>query len=313
MQRKSSFETDAMYMQQRIGLKLAQKPVLTQSLRQLVKLLALNKLDLKEEIQQELLENPVLEISAENTERETSLQEAVENEAQRNGEDRASAESSSDQADSSEGDHTEPGDVFNEIDLGQFFEDYLDPGPRGPAPEVIDKPTFETFLSSPVTLTDHLFWQLSLTPCPAPVQAAAEAVIGNLNEDGYLTVDLAEIAHEAQVSEEYAAKALDLVQQFDPLGVAGRDLQDCLMIQLRASDADKGVAGAIVEHCWDEMQEGQNVALMAQRLGRPASHIEIALHVIRGLDPRPGNATTAPRPALWNPTCNSQKHRKGFA
>ncbi|MEZ5395061.1 MAG: hypothetical protein R2724_19880 [Bryobacterales bacterium] len=310
MQRKSSFETDAMYMQQRIGLKLAQKPVLTQSLRQLVKLLALNKLDLKEEIQQELLENPVLEISAENTERETSLQEAVENEAQRNGEDRASAESSSDQADSSEGDHTEPGDVFNEIDLGQFFEDYLDPGPRGPAPEVIDKPTFETFLSSPVTLTDHLFWQLSLA-LPRSGASGSRGRHWQSQRRRLLTVDLAEIAHEAQVSEEYAAKALDLVQQFDPLGVAGRDLQDCPMIQLRASDADKGVAGAIVEHCWDEMQEGQNVALMAQRLGRPASHIEIALHVIRGLDPRPGSATTAEARAV-EPDVQFAKTPEGF-
>ncbi|MCB1021621.1 MAG: RNA polymerase factor sigma-54 [Bryobacterales bacterium] len=301
-----------MYLQQRIGLKLAQKPVLTQSLRQLVKLLALNKLDLKEEIQQELLENPVLEISAENSERETSLQEAVEIEAQRNGADRASSEGTSDQADASEGDHTEPGDVFNEIDLGQFFEDYLDPGPRGPAPEVIDKPTFETFLSSPVTLTDHLLWQLSLTPCPAPVQAAAEAVIGNLNEDGYLTVDVAEIAHEAGVSEAQATKALELVQQFDPLGVAGRDLQDCLLIQLRATDADKGVAGMIVEHCWDEMQEGQNVALMAQRLGRPASHIEIALHVIRGLDPRPGQRYNGAEARAVEPDVQFAKTPEGF-
>src|SRR5690606_32054926 len=117
----------AMYMQQRLGLKLAQKPVLTQSLRQLVKLLALNKLELKEEIQQELLENPVLEIAADNSTRETSLEEAVEIQAEINGAERPSGDSSPDQPELLEGDRAEPGDVFNEIDLGQFFEDYLDP------------------------------------------------------------------------------------------------------------------------------------------------------------------------------------------
>ena len=301
-----------MYMQQRLGLKLAQKPVLTQSLRQLVKLLALNKLELKDEIQQELLENPVLEISADNSTRETSLEEAVEIEAERNGAERPLIEPSADQPDLPEGDRSEPGDVFNEIDLGQFFEDYLDPGPRGPAPEVIDKPTFETFLSSPVTLTDHLFWQLSLTPCSSAVQAAAEAVIGNLNEDGYLTVDLQEIAREAEVSEQVAAEALELVRQFDPLGVAATDLQDCIMLQLRAADADTGVAGKIVASCWDEMQNGQNVKLMAQRLGRPASHIEIALHVIRSLDPRPGQRYNATEARAVEPDVQFAKTPEGF-
>jgi RNA polymerase sigma-54 factor len=299
-------------MQQRIGLKLAQKPVLTQSLRQLVKLLALNKLELKEEINQELLENPVLELASESPGNETSLQEAVENEAEQNGADPSSKEASPDKPDAAEGDAAEPGDVFNEIDLGAFFEDYLDPGPRGPAPEVIDKPTFETFLSSPVTLTDHLFWQLSLTPCSEQVHAAAEAVIGNLNEDGYLTTDLPEIAREAEASEQIAAEALALVQQFDPLGVAARDLRDCLMIQLRAGDADNGVAGMIVEQCWDEMRNGQNVAAMAGHLARPADHIETALHVIRALDPRPGQRYNADETRAVEPDVQFAKTPEGF-
>ncbi len=301
-----------MYMQQRIGLKLAQKPVLTQSLRQLVKLLALNKLELKEEINQELLENPVLELSSESDSGEASLQEAVETQAESNGADPSSKEASQDKPETGEGDASEPGDVFNEIDLGAFFEDYLDPGPRGPAPEIIDKPTFETFLSSPVTLTDHLFWQLSLTPCSDAVHAAAEAVIGNLNEDGYLTVDLAEIAREAEVSQEIAEQALALVQQFDPLGIAARDLRDCLMIQLRSSDAHSGVAGMIVAQCWDHMQNGQDVAAMGAVLGRPADHIEIALHVIRGLDPRPGQRYNSSEARTVEPDVQFAKTPEGF-
>ena len=90
---------------------------------------------------------------------------------------------------------TEAGDPFDEIDFNAFFNDYLDPGPHTPfAMEVIDRPSFETFLSQPTTLTDHLLWQLSLSLASETVSNTVEAVIGNLNEDGYLTSPLEEVA-----------------------------------------------------------------------------------------------------------------------
>src|SRR5690606_31182138 len=170
---------EAMLMQQRLGLKLAQKPVLTQSLRQLVKLLALNKLELKEEIVQELEENPVLELNTDAGPAEASLEQAAEAEEAR------------------ESDHAgdSPGEAFEDIDLASFFDDYLDAGPRGPASELtVEKASFETFLSKATTLLDHLQWQLSMTDASEEVRAAAEEIIGNLNEDGYLTIALEEIA-----------------------------------------------------------------------------------------------------------------------
>src|SRR5215475_14617603 len=78
-------------------------------------------------------------------------------------------------------------DSFEEIDFGSFFKDYLDPGFRSPGEfEEIERPSFENFLSKPSTLTDHLMWQLGSIPTRPPVREAAELVIGNLNEDGYL-------------------------------------------------------------------------------------------------------------------------------
>src|SRR5512146_3209935 len=77
-------------------------------------------------------------------------------------------------------------DSFEEIDFGSFFRDYLDPGYRSPDLEAIEKPSFENFLSKPGTLTDHLEWQLGAMNVPEDVVEAAELVIGNLNEDGYL-------------------------------------------------------------------------------------------------------------------------------
>ena len=220
-----------MLMQQRLGLRLAQKPVLTQSLRQLVKLLALNKLELKEEIVQELEENPVLEINTEAESSETSLEQAAEAEEARE----------------SETAETEiAGEAFDDIDLASFFDDYLDAGPRGPAPEVVEKPSFEMFLSKATTLTDHLNWQLGMTDTSDEVHAAGEELIGNLNEDGYLTISPEEVAASAGISLSQVSDALALVQEMDPLGVAAVDLQDCLLIQLRSADASEGVAGLIV-------------------------------------------------------------------
>src|SRR6266536_6712075 len=85
-------------------------------------------------------------------------------------------------------------DPFDEIDFGSYFDEYLDPGYKSPAAENVEKPSFETFLSAPVTLGDHLRSQLSVSVMPDLVRFAAESVIGNLNEDGYLSASLEEIA-----------------------------------------------------------------------------------------------------------------------
>src|SRR5262249_32775832 len=85
-------------------------------------------------------------------------------------------------------------DPFEEIDFGSVFDDYLDPGYKSPASEVIEKPSFETFLATPTSLSDHLSWQLSLVNAKENVARAADLIIGNLNDGGYLTVSLEEIA-----------------------------------------------------------------------------------------------------------------------
>ncbi len=83
----------------------------------------------------------------------------------------------------------EPKDPFNEIDFGSYFQDYLDPGYRTqPEYEDSEKPSFENFLSQPTTLSDHLAWQLGALTLEPELAIAAEFVIGNLDEDGYLTV-----------------------------------------------------------------------------------------------------------------------------
>jgi hypothetical protein len=89
---------------------------------------------------------------------------------------------------------TDSTDPFDEIDFGTYFDEYLDPGYKSPASENVEKPSFETFLSSPVTLADYLHSQLSVLVMSEEVRDAADCIIGNLDENGYLTTSLEEIA-----------------------------------------------------------------------------------------------------------------------
>jgi RNA polymerase sigma-54 factor len=154
-------------------------------------------------------------------------------------------------------------DPFDEIDFGSYFQDYLDPGFRSPNNyEEIEKPSIENFLSAPATLSDHLFWQLGALSLSPAVREAAEYIIGNLNEDGYMTATdeelLAGYLHEqmgpetgeagrdihtrvaelppamAERARGHLAAALDVVRQLDPIGVGTRDLRECLLVQVEA-------------------------------------------------------------------------------
>ena len=164
-----------MLLQPKLNLKVSQRQVLTPGLVQMVSVLALNKLELKEMINTEMVENPVLEELEESA---VTLDERVgmEGDRERSAEEIAAA-----------GERVEK-DPFDEIDFGSYFQDYLDPGFRTSSNfEEYDKPSFENFLSQPSTLSDHLAWQLGSLTLSPEVRAATELVVGNLNEDGYLT------------------------------------------------------------------------------------------------------------------------------
>jgi RNA polymerase sigma-54 factor len=261
-------------LQPRLNVKVAQRQILTPSLVQMVSVLALNKLELKEMIDAEMVENPVLEEIDESvptldeiTSREERLERGAEETA------------------------APPKDIFNEIDFGSYFQEYLDPGYRTqPEYEESEKPSFENFLSQPTTLSDHLAWQLGALNLESRLEAAAEFVVGNLDGDGYLAAsedELVEALGHALTSASLngAAKkngaaatdgtappngteeasgiaamdggaaangtaansaaapdtirdllrcAVDLVQHLDPAGVGARDLRECLALQIGA-------------------------------------------------------------------------------
>lgn len=353
-------------LQNKLNLKVAQKQILTPGLVQMVSVLALNKLELKEMINTEMVENPVLE------ELDSSvplLDEVAGREEARDREARDTVE----QRDHAENGEAAPAeekkDPFDEIDFGSFFRDYLDPGYRSTGDlEDIERPSFENFLSKPATLTDHLLWQLGSVSVRPEVYAAAELVIGNLNEDGYLTASEDELLGVAQKREsepetleaeanpasepsnnnhehgnlqlvvshvpsennaslkpngftpvlqftrEDLREAIALIQNFDPVGVASRDLRECLLVQLKYLQKTRDLEGSedpendeviedavrVVEDQLHFLQNKQYKEI-ARAIMRPLEAVIQAHEFIRTLDPKPGLRYNKIEPKLIEP------------
>lgn len=278
----------------------------------MVTLLQLNKLELREMISQELSENPILEEGLATEEDELTSQEIqgllekerVANPADQSlldalhgGGEAGEAEESTRTAAGSDatdaraaGDEAESpkdADPFEEIDFGEFFNDYLDPGYRTSAPEQSEGPTFETFLSNPVNLGDHLRAQLSVEVLNEGLRAAAEAVIGNLDDNGYLGSSVEELAESEAIPLAVMEEGLRVVQLLDPSGVAARNLRECLLLQLADLAEEDSLAWRMVEdHI--ELLDGRHSKELCRALSASSEEIDAALELIRTLDPMPG-------------------------
>jgi len=203
-------------LQHKLSVKLSQRQILTPGLVQMVSVLALNKLELKDMINSEMVENPVLE------ELEDSVPLIDEVGRKEEDRERLTTKTSTEEAPIV----AEKKDPFEEIDFGSFFQDYLDPGYRTRGEmEEIERPSFENFLSKPTTLTDHLAWQLGALSLRGEVREAAEQIIGNLNEDGYLIATDEEMLGIAPPAppEADAATARNIVSEAQALGLGMSD------------------------------------------------------------------------------------------
>jgi RNA polymerase sigma-54 factor len=312
----------------RLQLKVAQKQILTPGLVQMVTVLQLNRLELKEMITQEIVKNPVLEESTDEPGEEITPEELLPlleaepvldpadrqileaavlsgaNAVDGNSPDVAingnlfpDAEESAAAAVVAEAETVAANDPlaeapaatdpFDEIDFGSFFDEYLDPGYKSPASESVEKPSFETFLSAPVTLGDHLRSQLSVSLVSDQIRNAAESIIGNLDEYGWLSASLEEIASAGEHTIEQVEEALRVVQSLDPAGVGASNLRECLLLQIESMNGKGGVAWQIVSN-HIRLLETRQYKEIAKQLGRPMEHVEIAVRMIQHLNPRPG-------------------------
>ena len=255
-----------MAISQKLHTKLVQKLILTPSLQQAIKLLPMSTLELSELLNQEMVENPLLE--------EVPTEELQPVEAAQ---------------DKQEEKEKEKTDTWDDQDYEYFFGDYLDDGYRPHTPtEVKELPPIENTLSTSTSLADHLLWQLSMQTDDPLLREIGEAIIGNLDDDGQLVATVEELAAMGPWPIEDVERALKLVQSFDPIGIAARDLQECLLLQIRHLGLEGTPTEKIVtEHL--RLLQGHNVPEIAKRLGMSIEDLKEHIEVIRHLDPKPGS------------------------
>src|SRR5271166_5667262 len=290
-------------LQHKLSVKLSQRQILTPGLVQMVSVLALNKLELKDMINSEMVENPVLE------ELEDSVPLIDEVGRKEEELDRATTKTSTEENPITA---VEKKDPFEEIDFGSFFQDYLDPGYRTRGEmEEIERPSFENFLSKPTNLTDHLAWQLGALSLRREVREAAEQIIGNLNEDGYLIASDEEMLgvappappeSDAEAARSIASEAQALgLEQAEPTGEAasedtdpGADLSPTEVDELlEASSGTSELSGADVSA---EISPTEVDSLLSARLSTDSSFPGHNGNAAAAAAPAPDPVSAPPRP-----------------
>ncbi|MEO5895498.1 MAG: RNA polymerase factor sigma-54 [Vicinamibacterales bacterium] len=254
---------------QKLHTKLVQKLILTPSLQQAIKLLPMSTLELADLLNQEMVENPLLE--------EVETEELQPAEQQQQQPEKPTEEKPAEK------------DTWDDADYEYFFGDYLDDGYRSRQPqEVKELPPIENTLSTAASLADHLMWQLSLQTSDEKLKEIGGAIIGNLDDDGYLVASVEEIAAMGDWPVGEVEKALQHLQTFDPIGVCARDLQECLWLQLR----HLGLEGTVTEKIITEhlrLLQNHQVPEIARKLGVAIEDLREHVEIIRNLDPKPGS------------------------
>ena len=269
-----------MAFEQKLQLKLAQKLILTPALQQAIKLLPMTTLELVDLVTQEVVENPLLE--------EVSAEELQQTDAA------AQVDKSDPDPEPTKDTH----DTWDDADYAYFFGEYLDPGYRPRvAREFKELPPIENTLSTTTSLTDHLTWQLSALADGEPLQGIGTAIIGNLDGDGYLVTSIDELATMGDWPETEVERVLAVVQGFDPIGVAARDLRECLLLQLRQLGLEQTPSYVIVrDHL--RLLENHRLPELARVLDLPIDDVKEHIAIIRRLEPKPG-ARHNPSPSQY--------------
>ncbi|MEM8607604.1 MAG: RNA polymerase factor sigma-54 [Myxococcota bacterium] len=251
-------------------LKLSQQLIMTPQLQQAIKLLQMSRMELSELVQEELLENPMLEEGAELRDSRAPQTEEVEAPPQ---------------------DPTEAKKA--EIDWERYVENYTEQAPMPTVRRNDDElPGLEATLSSAEDLTDHMGWQLRMGEFMDDERRFGALVIGNLNDNGYLKIEgtapediVPRLAAEAGMDPEDAEEVLRMIQQFDPIGVAARSLEECLTIQAVHFEMDELVLNVIANHLSD--LEKRHYPAVAKALGCPLEEVYDVAQIIAELEPRP--------------------------
>jgi RNA polymerase sigma-54 factor len=291
-------------------LKLSQQLVMTPQLQQAIKLLQLSRMELCDMVRDEMLENPILEDSVESASEQAKAAETPA-EADGNGADvervgeteMPVAEIRDDKVDTTP--EVKADNNSNEAVNDFDWEGYLDnQAAAAPMPSYKSSneelPSLESSLTRGTSLFDHLEWQLKLSHFTLEEDGIGMLIIGNLTPDGYLEDPLEDLAEEAGVSMALAESVLARIQEFDPVGVGARSLEECLLIQARHIGADdEVVVGIITKHLSN--LEKKNYQAIAKDLNQPLDEIYEAAKVLKNFDPKPGRQYSSEEPTYITP------------
>ncbi len=290
-----------MALELRQNLKLSQQLVMTPQLQQAIKLLQLSRLELVETIQQELEINPVLEEGLSQEEGSDSAPDQPDGPTGNGGEDDFPLPEPERTAEV----EMESTSALGEIDWGNYINEYA--GEQGDggygaaaARDDDDLPSRLDILSTRPSLQTHLTWQLNLSRINEEEREVGQFIIGNLDANGFLIIDQAEIESQTGCRPATAAKMLALIREMDPAGVGAADLGHCLLLQLeRLGWADSLAARIVRNHL--NLLETRNYAGIAKATGRSPEDAAAAVEIITGLNPRPGRIYSDEEPVYIIP------------
>jgi RNA polymerase sigma-54 factor len=266
-----------MALELRQQLKLAQKLVMTPQLRQAIKLLQLNRLELTDALQTEMEQNPLLEEAVDLPDNNINPESLSAEEITELPEAAATSQVAGD-------DPSSVGEVNWEDYANNFDSDFSFARETPPA----DAPSQFDFISATPGLDSYLQWQLSHLELDELDKEIAHFIVGNLNGHGFFEADIPDICTFINCSTEEAEGVLRLVQSLDPAGIAARDIRESLLLQLDRKGLDESLAYRIVDEYMDQLQT-RNYALIARQTGVTARKVQAAVDVISSLIPYPGN------------------------
>lgn len=272
-----------MTIELRQNLKLTQQLIMTPQLQQAIKLLQLSRLEMVDMVNQEMEENPLLE--------EAPPDDYHESEKDFDGEEDVLLE----RIETKPPDHTEEltgeGDGKEEFDWNSYLEDYRPTGIiyERKGKDNVEVPAWDNFLTAKPSLLDHLMWELKLTRLTDVEMRVGEQIIGNIDSDGYLRATPDEIAVQEAVETAVVESVLAKVQEFDPPGVAARDLKECLLIQVKMLGMANDLVMSIIREHLHEL-ERKDYNRIARKLRVPLRDVLQAAEIIASMDPKPGSA-----------------------
>lgn len=258
-----------MGLELRQNLKLTQQLVMTPQLQQAIKLLQLSRFELLEAVQQELLENPMLEEGVKEISEEHEIQAPVESRPEVTYED---------------------AELMRNADWENYLGDFSSTAKQVQFKEteaLEEMMSYEARLSGKPSLEGHLLWQLCLSSITEEEEMIGEAIIGNLDSQGYLMTSAEDIASETLSPLALVESMLHRLQRFDPVGVAARSPRECLLIQLEMLGQDDPILVSLVGDHLEDIEKRRYKPLL-RKFKIQMEDLKAYLDIIQSLDPMPG-------------------------